>query len=192
VLKAESPANFTDTAATFTLVQTTAGITGFDVGSFTINATAFPGATGHWVPRVSGNDLVIDYTPLTPFEAWQLAEFGLDAGNPLIAGELADPDGDGIVNLLEYALATAPNIPGITTIVRDMENVSGTDYLRLTILKNPAATDLTYTVETTGDLSDSGSWSDTHALIEEDSPTQLIVRDTISGPRRFIRLRVTR
>jgi autotransporter-associated beta strand protein len=192
VLKAESPANFTDTPATFTLVQTTAGITGFDVGSFTIDATAFPGATGHWVPRVSGNDLVIDYTPLTPFEAWQLAEFGPDAGNPLIAGELADPDGDGIVNLLEYALATAPNIPGITTIVRDMENVSGTDYLRLTILKNPAATDLTYTVETTGDLSDSGSWSDTHALIEEDSPTQLIVRDTISGPRRFIRLRVAR
>jgi hypothetical protein len=141
---------------------------------------------------VSGNDLVIDYTPLTPFEAWQLAEFGPDAGNPLIAGELADPDGDGIVNLLEYALATAPNIPGITTIVRHMENVSGTDYLRLTIPKNPAATDLTYTVETTGDLSDSGSWSDTDALIEEDSPTQLIVRDTISGPRRFIRLRVTR
>lgn len=191
-LKEESLANFTDNPATFTVLQSAAAITGFDAEKFHLDVSEFPQATGHWAVSMSGNDLVLEYTPLTPFEAWQLAEFGPDAGNPLISGELADPDGDGSPNLLEYALATNPNLATVTSIVRDMVNVSGTDYLRLTILKNPAATDLTYTVETTGDLSETGSWSATDTFIEEDTATTLIVRDTLAGPSRFIRLRVTR
>jgi len=191
-LRSEALANFTDAPASFTLVQAAAPVSGFDADHFLIDATAFPQATGHWSVRSNGNDLVLDYTPLSPFEAWQIAEFGPDAGNPAISGDAADPDGDGFSNLLEYSLATDPNLPTGTTIVRDMVEISGTAYLRLTVLKNPAATDLTYTVETTGDPTDAGSWSAADTVIEENTATTLIVRDTLAGSRRFIRLRVTR
>jgi len=129
---------------------------------------------------------------LTPFQRWQLAEFGTQAGNPLLAGDMADPDGDGLPNLLEFALATQPNEAGTTTIVHDLENIDGTSCLRLTIPRNPAASDLIFTVQTTSDPSDPYAWTDNDTVIEENTPTQLVVRDTLAGPRRFIRLRVSR
>ena len=42
---------------------------------------------------------------------WAVAHFGSDSINPNIAGVSADPDHDGIVNLLEYAHATDPHAP---------------------------------------------------------------------------------
>jgi hypothetical protein len=128
---------------------------------------------------------------LTPFQTWQRDEFGPQADNPLLAGDMADPDGDGLSNLLEFALGTKPNQAGATTIVHDLESIDGTHYLRLTISRNPAATDLTFTVQTTTDLSDPNAWTDADTVIEEKTP-KLVVRDKLAGPRRFIRLRVTR
>ena len=112
VLKAESLANFSESPAVFTLVQTAAGISGFEAGKFTIDAAAFPGPTGTWDVRRSGNALELGYTPPTPFEVWQRTKFGMEAGNPLLAGEMADPDDDGRPNLLEYALRTQRSRPG--------------------------------------------------------------------------------
>jgi autotransporter-associated beta strand protein len=190
-LQAESLTHFTGTATTFTLIHTTSGITGFNAGNFTIDDTAFPGTEGDWSLRQDGMDLVLDYIPSNPFAAWQLAMFGASSGNPLIAGETADPDGDGLLNLIEFALGTDPNAAGATPILQDIVIIEDIRYLRLTIPKNPAA-DLIYTVQTCGDLSDSEDWSAATTFIEQDTPEQLIVRDTQTGPRRFIRLRVTR
>ncbi len=53
---------------------------------------------------------------------------------------------------LEYALATNPLASNTSGLVLDQETIGGNTYLRLTVTKNPAATDVTYTVETTGDL----------------------------------------
>ena len=44
--------------------------------------------------------------PFPPIEIWRGDTFGADAGNPAIAGNNADPDHDGIVNLLEYAFGS--------------------------------------------------------------------------------------
>ena len=41
-----------------------------------------------------------------PISAWKLAYFGADANNPAIAGDSADPQNDGIVNLMAYAYAS--------------------------------------------------------------------------------------
>ena len=79
---------------------------GSRVGTFAaINLPVLP-ADRLWVttydPGVSG--LAISVDPVPPFEQWQAASFGADAGDPAIAGETADPDKDGILNLMEYAL----------------------------------------------------------------------------------------
>ena len=61
--------------------------------------------------------------------------------------------------------------------------------------QNPAATDVTFTVEATSDLSNPLSWSRAGLIIESNTSTQLIVRDNVpSGPgvQRFMRVKVIR
>jgi hypothetical protein len=122
---------------------------------------------------------------LTPMQTWQVAQFGANASNLLIAGDGADPDGDNLENLLEYALGTNPKTPNTSGITHDM----ATGFLRLTVNKNTAATDVSFTVETCGDFS---TWSSATTLVETNTVSQLIVRDTVTGLRRFIHLKVTR
>ena len=149
--------------------------------SFVVRVTDSLGAT---------NDATLNITvPLTPIQTWQVAQFGANAGNPAIADDLADPDGDGLKNLVEYALGTNPNAADSSGITSDIVNIAGIDHLRLTVNRNPAATDVNMTVETGSDLT---GWSSATTFIETSTTNQLIVRDTGSGPRRFIHLKVTR
>jgi poly(3-hydroxybutyrate) depolymerase len=53
--------------------------------------------------------LTLTTTPVVvPIEAWRLEHFGASAGSPDVAGDAADPDGDGVNNLLEYTDGTDP------------------------------------------------------------------------------------
>jgi hypothetical protein len=109
------------------------------------------------------------------------------------AGMSQDADGDGLCNLLEYALNTDPMRPNASPLACDLESVGGRDYLRLTIPKNPAAADVTYAVEVCGDLA-AGSWSAADTVVEEDGAGRLVVRDKIpvgDAQRRFMRLKVS-
>ena len=126
---------------------------------------------------------------LTPTQSWQVQNFGANATDPLIAGDTMDPDKDGVSNLIEYALGTNPNQAGSSTITCDSINIAGTDFFRLTIPRNPAATDVNMVVETCDNLT---GWSAVSTFIETNTPGQLVVRDTGTGLRRFIRLRIFR
>ncbi len=129
----------------------------------------------------------------TPIEQWRWSHFGADAVNPLISGELADPDHDGLCNLLEYALALDPLGPSESTVRVDLETIGVSQFLRLTASKNPAATDVTFSVEVTADLSAPAPWDASGTTIETSTSTTLQVRDnspiTPSG-QRSIRLKV--
>ncbi len=46
--------------------------------------------------------------PVVPIEAWRAVHFGASQTNPAIAGDTADPDGDGVSNLQEYTNGTDP------------------------------------------------------------------------------------
>jgi poly(3-hydroxybutyrate) depolymerase len=46
--------------------------------------------------------------PVIPMETWRRDHFGASAINPDVAGDSADPDGDGMNNLAEYANGTDP------------------------------------------------------------------------------------
>ncbi len=85
---------------------------------------------------------------LPPLEVWRLAVFGEEAGQPDIAGNFADPDGDGLANLLEYALGQEPR--QFTTAVPETSWSAGA--FQLTYTSNLQATDARLLIETSPDL----------------------------------------
>src|SRR5262249_31328935 len=82
--------------------------------NFVLNVTVPPGATTGPIeipsPYCKATTLTNVVVPngLTPIETWRVLNFG----SPAEAGtgaDLADPDGDGVVNVHEYQMHTNPN-----------------------------------------------------------------------------------
>jgi hypothetical protein len=123
-----------------------------------------------------------------PFDAWRFAHFtSTELSNISISGESADPDGDQLANLIEYALGLAPKSP--STLPVTMIDLNG--YLALTANKNPAATDLIWDAEITANLAT--LWNP--AVITTNTANTFEARDTVlknAASKRFIRLYITR
>lgn len=84
-----------------------------------------------------------------PFDAWRFSQFAADLNDSAVSGVTADHEGDGIPNLVEYALNLDPNVASIAELpVVGINN--GALTLSYTHLKS--ATDITYLVEVTTDL----------------------------------------
>lgn len=102
--------NFSEGDKSFTVLTTTGAITNFNPFNVTVTAPGFTG-TGYWSLEQSGNSLVLEYslTPPDPYLAW-IGPFGV--ADP---AKGADPDFDGIENLLEFVLDGNPatSDPGI-------------------------------------------------------------------------------
>ena len=133
----------------------------------------------------------------TPFNTWCLAEFGTNANNLAISGDFADPDGDGIPNLLEYALHLDPNVADVSGL--PVPQVDPTcECLTLTYTKVISATDIFYLPEAASDPG--GPWSTdgiTEQVIANNGVTQTIKASDAGNPiatadRRFMHLRITR
>jgi hypothetical protein len=109
------------------------------------------------------------------------------------AGMMADPDHDGLSNLLEFAFATAPSAAHASPVVHDFISHLGERYLFLEVPKNPLATHLTYLVEATSELANASGWTSAGLVVEVNTATRLRVRDHVplsSGIPRFMRVRV--
>ncbi|MEI6653880.1 MAG: autotransporter-associated beta strand repeat-containing protein, partial [Verrucomicrobiota bacterium] len=101
--------NFTDTTKVFAFLTTTAGITGFNAGDFSISAPGLSGS-GTWALRQTGNNLELVYSngaALPPYDSWAAA-MGLTGAPGKESGFDADPDKDGIANGLEWILGGNP------------------------------------------------------------------------------------
>lgn len=122
-----------------------------------------------------------------PFDAWRFSKFsGLELGNPAISAETADPDGDQLDNLIEYALARPPKTPDVSPMVVSQSG----GYLTLSTAKSTTASDILWAAEVVGDLDD---WQPAVPLT--DTPTTFVASDfvlVVNAPRRFIRLKITR
>lgn len=107
VITPTSLANFTNEARTFTLATTSGGISGFDAGDITVDATAFTGG-GSWSVQVSGNLLQLAYNPSAgnAYSNWESTN-GITG-----AGGAADSDADGIPNGIEFVIGGDPSGPG--------------------------------------------------------------------------------
>lgn len=163
-----------------------------------IDPHGFADDSGNWrASQASGGtpgSVEITDPPLGPFDRW-LASWELTGA---AAAPLADPDGDGYVNLIEYALALDPTSQeagagGLPVIERSADGS-----LALIYRRNPAATDLMISVESSTDLGIDGGhgWGPaavTETVIAEEIDGVQIIRaimDTTGLNRSFLRLRV--
>ena len=101
---AGTPADFTETAMSFPLIQTTGGITHYSPGKVVVDASAFTG-TGSWQVIQEGNNLVLTYALRSsdPYDAW-----AGPGGFNLTGGKFDDDDHDGVANALEFILKGDP------------------------------------------------------------------------------------
>ena len=152
--------------------------------------------TGERITQDSGardalrlDDIIVRATGPS-FAEWQVREFPnpADRNNPAIGGPLADPSGNGVTNLMRYALDlslqddAAPVVPVI-------EATAGAAWMALDV---PSwKPDLTYIVDVSANMSTwAAHWS------SEDNPGALHMGDTLWVPveagsqARFYRIRV--
>jgi hypothetical protein len=121
-----------------------------------------------------------------PFDSWRFANFtSAQLADPAASGDNADPDADTLANLIEYALGLPPTVPSIPP-----SGAPPVDFLTISAVKNPAATDIVWGAQVTGTLD---AWEP--AVIVTDSPAAFEARDSVpmggAGPR-FIRLKISR
>jgi hypothetical protein len=115
-----------------------------------------------------------------PKEGWKQQKFGSDASNAAISGDDADPDKDGVVNLLEYAFGSDPVNGRDEALPKpSMTVVDGKPVLGITFQRSLSATDVRYQVEYS---SDQVTWTagNTYAYDEEVTATADVVSAVLS------------
>jgi hypothetical protein len=169
--------------------------TGTGTVSYTVTANNSTNSRSGTI-TVQDQVFAVNQAGAAPYIAWQASHFtAAERADATISGDTADPDQDGIPNLLEYALGLDPrqaDVGGLPTA--GMQD----GYLTLTYHQNKEATDINYVVEACGDLMLAG-WS-TNGLSEirrVDSSTYwgVTVRDSVSvtnAMSRFMHLKVTK
>ena len=138
----------------------------------------------------------------TPYQAWQNAVFnGAELSDTGVSGLMAAPAGDGIPNLMKYALNLNPFVNGAggLPVSAVLATGSGT-YLTLTYTQVPGATDITYVPQVSTDLqtwnSGPGYVTAIGAVNNPDGITESVTVESntvLSGtaPAQFMRLEVT-
>jgi cellulase/cellobiase CelA1/aryl-phospho-beta-D-glucosidase BglC (GH1 family) len=134
-------------------------------------------------------------TPDTAWHAWLASRFSTSAlVDQSITSDTSDPDGDGAPNLMEFATAMNPALREAIPATA-LRNSGGLDF---TYTKNKSATDITFVVEWSDDLSPQ-SWStngESAPTVLSDDGTKQQIKVTVPAAeglaQRFVRLRVSR
>jgi len=130
-----------------------------------------------------------------PINNWLRGNFTTgELGNPLISGDAANPDGDGLPNLLEYATGYPPKTANLNPFSPAVTN----GFFQITFPQSKAATDVGLTVEWSPDLM---NWYSGTGYVQQINVTDqvtnrvLTVQATSSAMTNgagFLRLRATR
>jgi hypothetical protein len=143
---------------------------------------------------------------LSPLQNWRKENFGSTANQGLSADN-AMPAGDGLSNLLKYALNLDPWTPTVLPNTSEVADYNGTSYLGYVFTRDPLKTDLTYIVQAAS--SPAGPWTSIASSIGGAVTTgpgfvsetpgangQIIVEvhDTVpsaGNPARYLRLQIS-
>lgn len=134
------------------------------------------------------------------YATWLAAYFSAeDRANPeketTVWGDRADPDADGLVNLLEFALGRSPlgSDNAQALLAAFLKPGSTGDRLAITLNRRVTGENLQYALQASDDLS---TWTTLEGGVTvSDSGASLTLEDNVdigSTPRRFIRLHVSR
>ncbi len=168
-----------------------------------------PGVTCHYRVRALSADAQSAFStevsaqPFLPegYLGWRYTWFTTNEAAGL-AADAADPEGDGVPNLAEYASGGAPHDPdGVGGVEVGTMRAGADEFLTLTFVRDTAATDVTHVVECADDLG--GPWSGFDPLrparqLSVSAETPSAGRETITvrddqplsaTSRRFMRLR---
>lgn len=158
----------------------------------------FTASSNTWIISYTGgdgNDVTLSIP--TAQQTWQQAKFGASWNNPAVAGDNADPDGDGVSNLLEYAFGGNPNAAD-QSILPAIDNTGS--FFSIIYRKAKAATDLVFTVQESPDLSPN-SWktavpdpANPPEVRSDDGTVQVIRFTSPQGTtgKKFLRVQVTK
>jgi len=189
--------------ATFTDIKNGHGIFQWTPGSNQLGSYAvqFRASDGLLTDSKSAQVQILESVPST-FKDWQ-QHYWPETTDPAIIGLTADPDGDGINNLLEYALDADPTVADDSVLPEiGVETVDGRRYITLTYRRRTDDSALNYEVLGSEDLATPlSNWavqSQTMTVNQDGlSPDmeRVKVRDSVAiegGPlHRYLRLRVT-
>jgi hypothetical protein len=165
-------------------------------GTFALgNVSADPGGRmvsnyGVFALQQNATTVTLNFTPHSPQQSWRRQNFAASEwNNDAISGDTADPDGDGISNLLERAFGGNPKL-GEKNLLPAVDE-SG-PHFSITYRRSKAATDLAYTVQESLDLSPD-SWTPavgTASVLTDDGSVQ-VMRFTVpagNDAKKFLRL----
>ena len=176
----------------------------FPIGTTTVTVTAWDAANNPGTATFT-----VTVSPLTPVQSWREVHFNtiLNTGN---AADTADPNGNGIINLVEYALGGDPSGGTTGTTILPKPGRSPANTLQIRFTRYQDRSDLTLTVQ----ASDSpAAWTDlarstagapfvllapgaTATETGTGNTRQVTVTDLYpvtdpAHPRRFMRLKIT-
>jgi uncharacterized delta-60 repeat protein len=107
-------------------------------------------------------------TTASPWNDWKAAQFTTaELANAAISGDDADPDADGIPNVVEFAFNLDPKVAarsGLPTAAVQMNTADGKDYLVLTYHRRRGNSGINFVVEVSNDLA---QWLASASRLEE-------------------------
>lgn len=161
------------------------------VGTSTLNLDSpgpeYEGSRFRCIANCSGVEVssiaaMLDFTTIP--DSWLSTYFTTaEKANASISGDLADPDGDGLVNLLEYAFGFDPeksSAPVMPIAERAGNNVR-------MVFPVPRSSTLNYTVEKSTDLV---NWSTSGITLSTASGKTTATIPLSAGPEAFLRIQV--
>jgi hypothetical protein len=154
------------------------------------------GESQDWILVADDASLNLPPPGMTNIQNWKSSCFtAADMQDPLIAGDMADPDSDGRNNLMEYALNSDPTVPDLVTnpVAVSIASPGNGMFLKLAYTRRKNAFDLDFGVTASNDLQ---AWSllGETAILDNGFTESIEVQDSVSlssAPKRFIRLEVT-
>jgi alpha-tubulin suppressor-like RCC1 family protein len=178
------PVTFSVASGPATVSGTTLTLT--SSGTVTVRATQAGDANRNAAPEIDQS-----FTVTANLASWRLGKFTagelLDAN---ISGPNADPDHDGFVNLLEYALGLEPKSASTTGLPQ--VGTEGSDWA-YTYTRPADRTDVTFVVEMSTNLTDWSAAGVTHVLVSSSggNETWRAKYPLVSAANCYFRLKVT-
>jgi fibronectin type 3 domain-containing protein len=162
---------------------TDTGLTNGSTYYYVVSATNAGGA--------SPNSAEVSAVPAQSLAQWTAAYFP-GVSDPNVIGPAADPDGDGLSNLVEYLLGTNPAVPDSAGAAMSSA-ADGSGNLVLTFRVSKNLTGVTYSVQSSTDLV---NWTDTGVTptVQSDQGAYYIMQAVVplgSNSKLLLRLNVT-